>query len=70
MTEQTPFTTGTDDTEGHVHMRPAEDTDGYRGTEDDTYGHRILVDGEDDTEGHRILKDEDDEDDTQGHRIL
>jgi len=70
MTEQNQTPTDTDDTEGHVHLRPAEDTGGYHGTEDDTHGHHYMRnDTSDDTSGHMRARD-DDEDDTEGHRIF
>ena len=55
MTEQNQTPVDVDDTEGHLHLRPAEGTEGYQGTEDDTHGHaraRDDDDGDGDTEGH------------------
>ena len=54
MTEQNQAPADADDTEGHVHPRPAEDTEGYHGTEDDTHGHARARDDDrdDDAKGH------------------
>jgi hypothetical protein len=54
MTEHNQTPADADDTEGHLHLRPPEDTEGYQGTEDDTHGHVRTRndDSDDDAEGH------------------